>query len=160
MWQNRQSLYEILPREEAENVQSHLPGPAKRSFAIAEQLAIDEGVGKLIIKGHTEEGAGYAWFNFVRIPRHVALQDIGNLNTDNAEEQSSTNGFMGSVLVGMGFGLGRMASTAVFPPAAPYFAAGFMASWTSAMKHGPVDHIRRELRSGPRILGPPVNLAN
>ncbi|PWY89627.1 hypothetical protein BO94DRAFT_515153 [Aspergillus sclerotioniger CBS 115572] len=159
MWQNRQTLFQTDPQK-AKNMQFHLLVPAKRSFAIFERMVIDKGVGKLIIKGHTDEGTCYAWFNFVRVPRHVVLQDVGNLDTDHADRERSDRRFIWSWSTGVGFWFAGFISTFVFPPAGPYCAAGFMGSWASAAKYGPVDDVLQSFRSAPRVLGPPANVTN
>ncbi|KAI2843040.1 hypothetical protein CBS147353_5231 [Aspergillus niger] len=79
MWQNRRSLRQIDPVN-ADNVVFHLLVPAKRTFVIAERMAIDDGIGKLIIKGHTDEGAYYAWFNIVSVPRQVPVYVIVDIS--------------------------------------------------------------------------------
>ncbi|GKZ21306.1 hypothetical protein AbraIFM66951_000806 [Aspergillus brasiliensis] len=152
MWQNRQSLRQTDP-ENADNVVFHLLVPAKRTFAMPERMAINDGVGKLIIKGHTDEGACYAWFNFVRVPEQVVLHDIGNLDTDSADLKRMEEGIEGSRTVFAGFCLGTVISGFVFPPAGPYFASLTCASWAAAAKY--VDNLRRFSQAPLRILGPP-----
>ncbi|KAL3254278.1 hypothetical protein ABHI18_009040 [Aspergillus niger] len=154
MWQNRRSLRQIDPVN-ADNVVFHLLVPAKMTFVIAERMAIDDGIGKLIIKGHTDEGAYYAWFNFVSVPRQVVLYDVGNLDTDSADLNRSWKGEKNSARAFFGCGLVTVIAGFVIPPAAPYFAWLCFASLAMAMKYGVVDHMRRSFRSPPRILGPP-----
>ncbi|PYH67218.1 uncharacterized protein BO88DRAFT_465718 [Aspergillus vadensis CBS 113365] len=154
MWQNRQSLRKTDP-ENADNVIFHLLVPAKRTFAIAERMAIDGGVGKLIIKGHTDEGACYAWFNFVSLPRQVVLHDVGNLNRDSADLDRSWKGEKSGALAFFGCGLMTIITGYFIPPAAPYFAWLCFASLAVALKYGVLDNLRRSYRSPPRILGPP-----
>ncbi|RDH27081.1 hypothetical protein BDQ94DRAFT_175934 [Aspergillus welwitschiae] len=59
MWGNRQSLNRKVGRENADKVRFHLLIPAKRTFVTSEPMAIDHGIGKLIIKGHKEDGICY-----------------------------------------------------------------------------------------------------
>lgn len=160
MWENRRCLRQTMGRADADEVVFHLLIPAKRSFAVYERMAIDERVGRLIIKGHKEEGICYAWFNFVHVPPEVVLQDVGNLDTDHAEEESSERGFVQSGLAGLACGIGGAVLGTFFPPAVPYFTAGFLTSWASAMKYGPVDDVRRSMRTAPRRLGPSVNFVD
>ncbi|KAI9036241.1 uncharacterized protein KD926_002150 [Aspergillus affinis] len=91
MWENRQSLYQKVGRVDAEKVQFHLLVPAKRAFIISDLMAIDDGIGRLIIKGHAEEGIPYTWFNFVCMPRQVVLQDVGNLAREQTENEFSND---------------------------------------------------------------------
>lgn len=128
MWRSRQTLRETRPKEVADHIVFHLLVPAKRPMAIIERLAIDEGVGKLIIKGHKDEGNCSTWFNFIKIPHQVLLKDIGNLDTDLAEEQHSFKRFSQSVQTGIACWLGAATSTIVFPPAGPIFVGGFILS--------------------------------
>ncbi|OJZ85907.1 hypothetical protein ASPFODRAFT_189700 [Aspergillus luchuensis CBS 106.47] len=154
MWQNRRSLRKRDP-ENADNVIFHLLVPAKRTFAIAERMVIDDGVGKLIIKGHTDEGACYAWFNFVSLPRQVVLHDVGNLNRDSADLDRSWNREKIGALAFFGCGLMTIITGFFIPSAAPYFAWLCFASLAVALKYGVLDDLRRSYRSSPRILGPP-----
>ncbi|PYH38183.1 uncharacterized protein BO87DRAFT_393639 [Aspergillus neoniger CBS 115656] len=139
MWQNRRSLRKRDP-ENADNVIFHLLVPAKRTFAIAERMAIDDGVGKLIIRGYRDEGACYAWFNFVSLPRQVVLHD-----------KSGALAFFGCGLITIITGF-------FIPPAAPYFAWLCLASLAVTLKYGVLDELRRSYRSPPRTLGPPSDV--
>jgi hypothetical protein len=53
--------------------------PAKRAMAVIDRMAIHESIGRLVIKGHMDEGSCYAYFNFVQLPRQVTLHDVRNL---------------------------------------------------------------------------------
>ena len=154
MWQNRRSLRKTDP-ENADNVIFHLLVPAKRTFAIAERMAIDDGVGKLIIKGHTDEGACYAWFNFVSLPRQVVLHDVGNLNRDSADLNRSWKREKSGALAFFGCGLMTIITEFFIPSAVPYFAWLCFASLAVALKYGVLDDLRWSYRSPPCILGPP-----
>ncbi|GAQ40684.1 hypothetical protein AtubIFM54640_000021 [Aspergillus tubingensis] len=154
MWQNRRSLRKRDP-ENADNVIFHLLVPAKRTFAIVERMAIDDGVGKLIIKGHTDEGACYAWFNFVSLPRQVVLHDVGNLNRDSDDRDRSWKREKSGALAFFGCGIITIITGFFIPPAAPYFAWLCFASLAVALKYGVLDDLRRSYRSPPRVLGPP-----
>jgi hypothetical protein len=81
MWANRKRLRATMPEEEADAVVFHLLVPAKRTMAILEPMLIDESIGKLIIKGHMDEGSCYAWFNFTHLPQSVELHDVFQMDS-------------------------------------------------------------------------------
>jgi hypothetical protein len=51
----------------ADDIVFHLLVPAKRTIAIIDRMAIDDGIGKLITKGHKDDRSSYVSFNFVYI---------------------------------------------------------------------------------------------
>ncbi|XDG06062.1 hypothetical protein ABKA04_005677 [Annulohypoxylon sp. FPYF3050] len=87
MWANRQTLRATMPKNKADAVLFHLLIPAKRTMAILDRMAIHEPIGKLVIKGHMDEGSCFAWLNFVELPLEVTLHDIRNLDTDTSDRK-------------------------------------------------------------------------
>ncbi|ROV90501.1 hypothetical protein VMCG_09808 [Cytospora schulzeri] len=69
MWTNRLTLRDTMSRDAADAVVFHLLVPAMSTIAVLDRMVIGGSVGRLVIKGHMEEGSCYAWFNFVRLPR-------------------------------------------------------------------------------------------
>lgn len=82
MWANRQIMRATMPRHKADAVVFHLLVPTMGAVVVPDRLAISESIGRLVIKGHMENGRCQAWFNFVHMPEHVTLNGIRNLNTD------------------------------------------------------------------------------
>ncbi len=65
-----------MPGEADNNVVFYLLVPTKRNIAVIDRMAVNEGIGKPIIKGHKDDVNCYVWFNFVKISRQVVLKDI------------------------------------------------------------------------------------
>ncbi|KAH7010821.1 uncharacterized protein B0I36DRAFT_341157 [Microdochium trichocladiopsis] len=155
MWANRQTLRDIMPREEADAVVFHLLIPAKRTMAVLDRMAIHESIGKLVIKGHTDEGACLVWLNFVRLPRQVTLHDIRNLNTDLAFREKTQARWEMGVKGGLACAFGTIASAILFPPAVPAFCVGYTAGVGGGMIIGLGADIYEKTLAEPRMLGPP-----
>lgn len=151
MWANRQTLRATMSRDAADAVVFHLLVPAKRTMVISERMLIHESIGKLVIKGHTEEGSCYVRFNFVAVPRQVILHDICNIDTDSESENKCVTSWKAAVACWVGSAVCSIA----FPPAAPWFIGGFLVSWGSIAKYGPIDAL---MRSELRVLGPPLEV--
>lgn len=124
-------------------------------MAILDRMAIHESIGRLVIKDHMEEGSCYAWFNFVRLPRQVTLDDVQNLDTDTASKAESERMYAAGFGVALVCWVGFVASGFVFPPAIPAFSTGYFTSMASTFKSGLFDGMRREMLPEPRILSPP-----
>jgi hypothetical protein len=160
MWANRQTLRATMSKEQADAVVFHLLIPAKGVLAIIEPVAIHESIGKLILKGHTNDDSCYVRLNLARLPSDVTLDGICNLNTARADfesrelwEKRAKAGFAGWG----GCCVGVFATGALFPPAAPAFLLGYVAccagTCVSAIKAASL----RIQESKTRILGQPAN---
>lgn len=155
MWANRQTLRATLPRDEADAIVFHLIVPAKRTIAILDRMVIHASIGKLVIKGHMDEGCCYAWFNFVWLPSQVVLHDVRNLNTDKEDMERSESTYAQSISGAMICNIGGGVSAFLCPPAVPFFFAGFTVFSAGVLKAAAVDEIRRRMLPKPRVLGPP-----
>ncbi|KAI1091047.1 hypothetical protein F5B19DRAFT_288285 [Rostrohypoxylon terebratum] len=151
MWANRRTLRATMPKNEANAVVFHLLIPAKRTMAILDRMAIHKSIGKLIIKGHMDEGSCYAWLNFVRLPPEITLHDVRNLNTapsdrERMQKQSEMGYRIFTTFLAM-----TVVSSIICPPMAPVAFAGTMASalatdsWQEYSSQSPL-----------RVLGPPL----
>ena len=155
MWMNRQTLHEAMPREIADEIVFHLLIPTKRNIGFAERMAIDDGIGKLIIKGHKNNGRSQVWFNFVRKPAEVILEDVGNLDTDGKEFSKTFEKSWRFGTTGMGFGFAGFASAIPCPPLAALCAVGYVGSLAMAAGGAASIMVSHLLKASPRLLGPP-----
>lgn len=156
MWANRTRLRETLGRKEADAVVFHLLVPAKGQMAVIDRMEIDDSIGRLIIKGHRDEGDCYVWFNFINLSGQVTLCDVGLLNIDKTrgEKIESAAGALG--LTGWAAYLGAIASISVFPPAVPVFAAGWASCMTATMGLVIYGDVTKGSLLNSRKLGPPT----
>lgn len=141
---NRQTLHETMPKERADDIVFHLLIPTKRNIGFAERMAIDDGIGKLIIKGHKNNGRSQVWFNFVRTSVEVILEDVGNLNTDEEEIRKTVERSFGFGATAMICGLAGFASAIRWRREAPRL------PWSAASTV-----VRHSLKTSSRLLGPP-----
>ncbi len=79
---------EPLCQEAGDAIGFHLVVPDKRIMDILDRMALDKSMGKIVIKGHANDGSCYACFNFDSLPQQLILQDIHKLDTDSAERRA------------------------------------------------------------------------
>lgn len=157
MWANRQTLRATMPRNTADAVVFHLLIPAKRTMAILDRMAIHESIGKLIIKGHMDEGSCYAWLNFVELPPEVTLHDIRNLDTDTSDRKRFEERDEAIMRAGIGFWVIAAVGGTLFPPIGLAGAVGFSAACTTVMATPALEAWQKSSRGPLRVLGPPLD---
>ncbi|KAH0420820.1 hypothetical protein CcaCcLH18_13781 [Colletotrichum camelliae] len=157
MWANRQTLQATMTKEEADEVVFHLLVPAKRTWAVLDRLMIDESVGRLIIKGHMDEGNCYTTFNIVQLHPQVSLHHVDRINTDKMmKDKEETAGLVTTTggLGVIGSWCGGIVASVCFPPAVPLLAGAHVVAWTGVMVGGFAQETYTP--SEPlRVLGPP-----
>ncbi|KAI0898874.1 hypothetical protein F4806DRAFT_316790 [Annulohypoxylon nitens] len=157
MWANRQTLRATMPRNTADAVVFHLLIPAKKTMAILDRMAIHESIGKLIIKGHMDEGSCYAWLNFVELPPEVTLHDIRNLDTDTSDRKRLRERDEAIIRAGTGCWVIAAVGVILFPPIGLAGAFGFSASCVTVMATPAFEAWNKSSRGPLRVLGPPLD---